>query len=543
MNDDAPVLDLSSFARLGSFLLFTAGIASVFAGGQVWWAVIFREAWQGWLPILQMAAGLAAALLAIHLNHPRRWALFVAFPLLTGLGCAGVPWAIWLMFNGVFTALTVFAPGWAFLAFLVLLATTGELLRVSRARAVADAETARLTLEATQSGYGYARGGPRGGGWLLPALLSVMAIPVAGFVTAVGWPDTWALISFRIMGVVAGRNPFGESFVEAATDYPYTGSPIAWYLETEAAFVPVADVQVLGFMDKVADDVAWALAGETGEGDPTAAETALWAAGRQRELPAWIADSLRRRGVFYSPESLLSRSFDPAIHSTPDAVHLDCDQLVYAFAHVAWRLDLAMKPIPAPYHMYLRYDGPDGQPPIFVETTEFRNVLVTEYRVDYLGEKLGDDFIIEGDYFSSGRGGTWASERIREAAGLYEPMTERDIRDSILANVLVGVARSGKVQPYPEASEARLEGTRSLELVSNLYGWYVGVAKEKLASGELAEARAAATRAREIRASHGPLLIRSTTPEEDVLDTVALMEADAEGEAEADAEAMATGGE
>lgn len=33
MNDDARPLELSSFARLGSFLLFTAGIAAIFAGG------------------------------------------------------------------------------------------------------------------------------------------------------------------------------------------------------------------------------------------------------------------------------------------------------------------------------------------------------------------------------------------------------------------------------------------------------------------------------------------------------------------------------
>lgn len=530
MNDDARPLELSSFARLGSFLLFTAGIAAIFAGGQVWWAVIFAKAWQGWLPVAQMAGGTVAVMLAVHLNHPRSWALFLTLPLLCALACGGAPWAIWLMTKGVFTALTVFAPGWALLAFLVVLATMGEILRVSRARAAADRETARLTAEAAASGYGYARGGARGSGWVLPAMLSAAALPVAAFITAVGWPDTWALISFRLGGLAAGRNPFGESFVEDATNYPYEGSPVAWYLDAEKQFIPLPEAQVLGFMDKVADDVAWALASETGEGDPREAEVALWAAGRQKELPVWIADSLRRRGVFYSRESLFSRSFDPAVHRTPDAVHLDCDQLVYAFTHVAWRLDLAMKPVLAPYHMYLRYDGPGGEPPIYVETTEFRNVVVTEYSVDYLGEKLGEQFIIAEDYYPSGRGGTWANDTIREAAALYQPMAERDIKDSILSNVLVGVQRTGRADPYPDASEARLPGTRSMELVSNLYGWYVDTAKARLADGELPAARAAATRAREIRASHGPLIISYDTPEEEVLTTVALMEAEARGE-------------
>lgn len=520
-------LELSSFARLGSFLVFTTGISAVFAGGQVWWAVIFDKAWLGWLPLLQVAGGVAAILTSIHLNYPRRGALFLTLPLLTLLACGGVPWAAWLMLNGVFTALSVFAPGWALLAFLVVLANIGEILKVARARAAADRETAQLTAEAMAAGYGYTRTASPGATWLLPAMLSVAAVPAAAFITAVGWPDVWAFVSFRLGGLAAGRNPFAEAFVERATNYPYTGSPVAWYLETEGKFVALPEDRILGFMDKVADDVAWALASETGESDPEGAERALWAAGRQQELPVWIADSLRRRGVFYSVESLFSRSFDPAVHRTPDAVHLDCDQLVYAFAHVGWRLDLAMKPIIAPYHMYLRYDGPAGEAPIYVEATEFRDVIVSEYAIDFEGEKLGEDFIIDADYYPSGRGGTWASERIRSAAGLYEPMAERDIRDSILANVLVGISKSTRDDPYPEAAEARLEGTRSIELVSNLYGWYVKNAETALAVGDLPAARAAATRAREIRASHGPLIIRSETPEEDVLTTVALLEADA----------------
>jgi hypothetical protein len=189
-----------------------------------------------------------------------------------------------------------------------------------------------------------------------------------------------------------------------------------------------------------------------------------------------------------------------------------------------------MKPVLAPYHMYLRYDGPDGGEPLFVETTAFRNVVVTEYTVDFRGEKLGDDFYVDADYYPSGRGGTWASDRIRAAAGLYEPMTERDIRDSILANVLVGVKRQGGKDPDPDASEARLDGTRSLELVSNLYGWYDERARTRLEEGGLAESRAAATRAREIRASHGVLIIRSEAPEEDLLTTLGLMENEAAGE-------------
>jgi hypothetical protein len=261
MDETPPApLELSPLARLGAFLLFTAGIAAVFAGGQVWMRVLFYVRWHGYLPVLQMFAGVMAVLLSVHLNHPRRWALLLAFPVLGGLACAGVPYAIWLMYNGIYTALSVFAPGWASLAFLVILASVGEFLRVSRARRVADAETAKLTAEALAAGYGYARSEARGSAWFLPVAFTVAAIPTGCLVMAVGWPDTWVLVSTRFSGLLAGRNPLGEVWVDNADDYPFSGSPVAWYLETEARFLPVADAQVLGFMDRVADDVAWALA-------------------------------------------------------------------------------------------------------------------------------------------------------------------------------------------------------------------------------------------------------------------------------------------
>ncbi len=220
MTPEPRPLELSAFARLGSFLVFTTGISAVFAGGQVWWAVIFARTWVGYLPLLQVAGGIAAVLTSIHLTHPRRGAIFLALPLLTLLACGGIPWAIWLMLSGVFTALSVFAPGWALLAFLVVLANFAEILRVSRARAEADRETERLTAEAIAAGYGYARAPSPGAGWLLPAMLSLAALPAAAFITAVGWPDAWAFVSFRLGGLAAGRNPFAEVFVKNAANYP-----------------------------------------------------------------------------------------------------------------------------------------------------------------------------------------------------------------------------------------------------------------------------------------------------------------------------------
>jgi hypothetical protein len=217
--------------------------------------------------------------------------------------------------------------------------------------------------------------------------------------------------------------------VEHAQAYPYSGSPLEWYLDYESRWVPLAKDQVLGVADDIADEVVWRLSAATGTSDPVEGERRLWAAQDQEQLPLWVADRLRARNVYYSPESLFSRSFDPDLHVVPGTVHLDCDQLVWIFLHVAWRLDLAMSAVPSPMHVYLRYAGPEGQAPLWVETTQFRRVDEDGNRVDFMGEGIGETFFIDEDYYPSGRGGTYATQEIATAAGFWAPWAERDIRD------------------------------------------------------------------------------------------------------------------
>jgi hypothetical protein len=518
-------VELNPLSRIAAFSVAAAGFIGLVAAGQESAMVIFRDAFTGSLPLVFMAAGTLGIVMGWKLAHPRAWARPYALGALFILAFGGAPWAVWLMFNGLFTALSVLAPFFAFLALVLLPIAWKDIGRTAALRAVAEAETTRLLAEAQAELV--AAGGdpaPPERRWLLPLVYSVVAVPAALFSVAVFAPETWSWGEVRVSGILAGRNPFASSFVASATAYPYEGSALAWYLDYEDRWVDLEKDDVLAVADSIAEDVAWKLVAATDIVDPVEAERALWAAGRQEELALWIADALRERNVYYSVESLFSRSFDPDVHVLPDSVHLDCDQLTYLFLHVAWRLDLAMAAVPSPMHVYLRYGGPDGQAPLWVETTRFRHIDVDGNRVDYMGKGIGESFYIDGDYYPSGRGGSWASGEVVDAAGLYQPWTERDIRDSVVANVMLGLERHGIQAPYEQELEANLAGSRELTLVSNLYGHHLNKAVAAMKDGKRAEARVAAERAQAIRASHGALVIYTDRQEDRMLAELDLLE-------------------
>ncbi len=524
-HDDVP-LELDLLGKVGAFLLFTAGLSAIFAGGQVWVMVTFRDAWQSAIPLLHVATGITAIYISTQLAYPRRWALFGALVTLLGLVFFAGIWGLWLMWNGMFSALAVFAPGWAVVALPIVTVSAPGLLKVARAREAADRETNRLTAEALESGaYGFSREPRAKNRWMLPLLYLVAAMPIGALVLAMAYPEQFDRAQVRAGGVLAGRNPFGSGFVEAPTAFRYAGSPLDWYLEYEAKWTPLDRQLVLRMADGVADDVAWSLASATGEADPVAAEAALWAEGQPKQLPTWIATSLRQHGVIAYPESLFSRSFDPELHALPETVHLDCDQLSYVFLHVARRLDLDIEILPAVQHTYLRYNGPAGEPPLFIETTEIAAPRQRDRHGEVIPATLGEGFFIEEDHYSSGRGGSWATAEVVQAAGLYQPWSERDIRDNIVANVVVGMESLGK-DLYPAEPDAHVVGTKSIVLVSNLYRWNTDHAEAALGAGQLPKAEVFALRARQIRADHGGLVIYGRTPEEDVLATIAATRAE-----------------
>ena len=314
------------------------------------------------------------------------------------------------------------------------------------------------------------------------------------------------------------RPPAAADFTSAHQDFVYERSPFLEYLEVEGRFVEFDASRASRFADEVAEDVGWRMLLETGAPDISEAERAIWG-DRPERVPLWIAEALRDRGAFYSPESLLSRSFDPALHDGEGEIHLDCDQLAHLFVHVAWRLDLDMRQVQSPFHMYLTWLPPQGvsAEPLTVETTNFRRVDIHGNRVDFLGQGIGEDFIIDADYHSSGRSGTWASPDLVEAAGLYEPATARDVLDAIIANVLVGVhQRDPAFDVRSEASE-HLDGTRSYVLVSNLYAWTLVDARAALSDMDARRALGLAREAEAVRLEHPDLLLAPDPEEERVI--------------------------
>lgn len=518
-------MELSTLSRVTTFLVFGAGFATFFAGAQVAWSVSFTDRWMVIYPLGQAAAGLVTMAAGRALAHPKRWALFATLPLCGILAVFGISWAIWSMAHGLFTLLALFSPAWSCLAGLGFLVSLSDIVVVEKIRRAGDLETERLNAEAAAE---LARGSPddlpvppRRRPWLLPLMYVGAALPVLALIATGVWPEKWEAVWARARGVLAGRNPLASGFVSEAQDYPYSGSPVEWYLDYEASWLPVDKLRILAAMDQIADDVSWELVAATGQANPVHAEAALWAAGNQKQLPLWIASAMRKQEFYYNAEALFSRSFDPSLHRGDSWVHLDCDQLVYAFMHVAARLDLAMKAIPSPYHVYLRYDGPAGEAPVFVETTQFRAIDRDGSHVSFDGRTIGEEFFMAEDYYSSGRGGTWASAEITAAAGLYQPWTEKELNDNIVANVLVGVAKLG-MEPYPAASEARLPGTRDPMLVTNLYLWYLHQAEDRFDAGDLETTLTMARRAQELRAEFGPLIIYLEPKEEAILAEVAI---------------------
>lgn len=520
--DSAPprVTEPGPLVRGVGYAVAATGFVAMAAGAQILVFLVVFDTVGRLVPPMQIALGAAAVICGGALAIGRGWPRIPALVASLALLATGVPWVVWLALNRAFMSLAVFTPLCAIVSLLGVLVSWREVGRLASARAEVERENARLLASAERGADPLWDAPPSRHGWVLPVIGGLLGLPVAAFLTAVVAPEAFGSIVTRVEGIAAGKLPFREVWVSAPTSYPYTGSPFAWYLEYESKWVDLPGDSILAVADAVASDVAWRLAAETGTADPIAGERLLWERGREQQLPLWIAASLRARGAFYSPESLLSRSFDPAVHVVPDTVHLDCDQLVYLFLHVGWRLDLAMEAIPSPFHVYLRYSGPDAARSIHVETTQFRHVDVRGDRVNYLGEGIGESFFIDADYHSSGRGGAWASDALRERAGLFLPWTERDIRDAIVANVLVGLEREGVTVPYRAELEAHVEGSREVTLVANLFKRTVDDGNAALAEGRLDDAQALAVRAVALRASHGPLVVYGSPIEEDLLQAV-----------------------
>ena len=222
--------------------------------------------------------------------------------------------------------------------------------------------------------------------------------------------------------------------------YSYSFSPIEAYLEYEKRFLPVDDELVRLLVDGIAEEVGWRMLLATGEESPRAAEAALWARGEGRKIPEWIAEELAQVGVIYAQETLLSRSVDPALHEGA-LYHMDCDLLSHVFLHTGYRLDLDFREVNSPLHTYLFYGGPGGDE-LYIEPTAFRQTTIRDGMVEVGRIGIAPGFFIRKDYHRQS-GQVRASPELVEAAGFYQISTERDMRDSIVAEVMADEHHSG----------------------------------------------------------------------------------------------------
>ena len=468
------------------------GILAVAAGVQVSAFFTIRTPWAHDVPAIEMVIGVIAIVAGGMLAVSRAGARPVALLANLALIAPGFAWLIWLTMNGVCSPIQAFVPAFALASTVPVLLSWREVGRLAAFRRTVATENARLLAEATASAdplFSVPQTSTTAGKVFGVVAGSTLLGVVGTLVMAVVAPETQENAALRGQGLLLGANPF--AYPRAASphvDYPYTGSPLRWYADYEDRWLDLDLDAITGFADGVASDVAWRLAVEARTADLDAAERVLWEQKRQSQIPLWIAAAIRRRGVFYHGESLLSRSFDPELNVVPDTIHLDCDQLVYVFLDVAEQLDLAMFAVPSPIHMYLQYDAPEkgAGESLTLETTAFRKVDIDGNHIDFLGEGLGENFFIDADFHASGRSGTGATPAMIEAARYYQPAEERIIRDAIVANVLVGLGENDLEVPKRAEMEAHEQGSHDATLVANLFTLYLQDGRTALGNGESA---------------------------------------------------------
>ncbi len=316
--------------------------------------------------------------------------------------------------------------------------------------------------------------------------------------------------------------------VETPRDYRYAFSPLQRYLDYERTFIDFDSEAITALADEIAEETAFRMLLAADRNDVREAELELWRRGEEGQIMLWVAELLRAERIVYTPESLLSRAFDPELHGG-EFFHLDCDLITHFFAHVGLRLDLDVHQMNSPLHAYVAYEPPNlpafaGREVLYVEPTSFRTIELRGGEVHLMGRVLDDDFFIEVDYHRSGEGGVTASRAISEAAGYYQPSTSRDVEDSIASNVLAGMMAIAEEQQDEVLRarirgelRARLPGTRHPNVVNNLYLACSRDAGRALERGDRETALELAQEARRVRLDFAPLMLDSRAPDRELL--------------------------
>jgi hypothetical protein len=375
---------------------------------------------------------------------------------------------------------------------------------------------------------------------LLAIFLTLIAI-----VAVLAWPEVRKYRSdpARYEQLIGTGVDLKEAVLFAPTheDYAYQTSPLVEYLRYERGFVDFDDQAVLDLADRVATEVGWKMLMRAHVNDIREAERLMWQWGEEgtngpagpgslpneqaREIMRWIAQQLILENLYYGPEALFSSSFEDDDGRRGDG-HIDCDQIAHIFLHVAWRLDLDVREVLSPLHIYLAYVGPSdvAGAELVIEPTAFRGEPRSNASPGSTYE-VGSNFFMAADELER-YGHIRASSKLTAAAGYFQHATDRDIADGIVSEVMRGVAREGDLDsldaPPPDQVagrflqsdrvlaelEAHLAGTRKPNLVTNLYLGHWRSFRWALALGDLDRAATHANRLTAIRQEYNDLVIR-----------------------------------
>lgn len=297
-------------------------------------------------------------------------------------------------------------------------------------------------------------------------------------------------------------------------DYQNGFSPVERQLAVESELLGVDVQHIQDVVDHIAREATWTVLIAAGESDIREAEKRLWEMGRQAVIIEEIARQLRLAHVIYGVEETFFRGFDPDANAG-NFVHLDCDLISHVFMHVAREMDLDVREHNAPLHVYLSYGPPKGSlgERLYIEPTEFRSTLKLDGVVDKRGQELGLGFWVHEDYHRTSRHTVHAARSVIESAGYYEFSTDRDMEDTITDSVALASERLSVLLDRPDwsnvarpAREARLEGSRDPNLVTNLWlGIYETAYDNAHIDPEVA--LVAADELAELELSHGDLLL------------------------------------
>src|SRR3989338_100201 len=289
--------------------------------------------------------------------------------------------------------------------------------------------------------------------------------------------------------------------VDNPTQFPYSFSPWTKYVEFESAMIdefnlpekdfPRIKKYIMHVGDEISDKVARRI---------LATKNTYDIADVIREFPRdklmiMMAEEIAKKGIFYSPESLLTNSFNSDLHEDKNAAHLDCDLLSYLMCHIGRRLDVPIYVVQGPYHLYLWVPTSDEKGYV-IEPTEFRedvrdfDTRTGKSEMKYVGVSPG--------FFSDWErqkqhGGIIADERFQKAAKLHVPMkNEQFIVDDIIGNIVPAIIEYAdekndldlKLKAHSKTLDLVIHGTESYIVANNVFNSTLQFAREVIYSSQ-----------------------------------------------------------